>query len=64
MAGSVTKKTTMLVAGTQDKSKLNGYEKSSKHRKTEALIEKQVDIQILSESDFSELMGIELSRHE
>ena len=37
-----------------------GYEKSSKHRKVEALIEKGAEIQILSESDFSELMGVEL----
>ena len=46
----------MLVVGTQDKSKLNGYEKSGNRRKAEALIEKGVDIQILSESDFSELL--------
>ena len=64
VANSVTKKTTMLVVGTQDKSKLNGYEKSSKHRKTEALIEKGVDVQILSERDFSELMDVELLRQE
>ena len=64
VANSVTKKTTMLVVGTQDKSKLNGYEKSSKHRKTEALIEKGVDVQIFSERDFSELMDVELLRHE
>ena len=53
---SVTRKTTLLVVGTQDKSRLKGYEKSGKHRKAEALIEKGVDIQILSESDFSELI--------
>ena len=58
VAASVTKKITMLVVGTQDKSKLNGYEKSSKHRKTEALIEKGVDVQILSERDFSELITL------
>lgn len=58
VANSVTKKITLLVVGTQDKSKLNGYEKSSKHRKTEALIEENVDIQILSERDFFELMDI------
>ena len=49
----VSKKTTMLVVGTQDRKKLNGYEKSSKHRKAESLIYQGVDIQILSESDFS-----------
>ena len=60
VANGVTKKTTMLVVGTQDKDRLNGYEKSSKHRKAEVLIEQGVDIQILSESDFSELTGIAL----
>ena len=60
VANSVTKKTTMLVVGTQDKDKLNGYEKSSKHRKAEVLIENGVDIQILSENDFSELPGVAL----
>ena len=55
---SVTKKTTMLVVGIQDKCKLNGYEKSSKHRNVESLIAEGADIQILSESDFLELMGV------
>ena len=57
VANSISKKVTMLVVGTQDKSKLNGYEKSNKHRKAEALIETGVNIQILSKDDFSELMG-------
>ena len=48
----------MLVVGTQDKSKINGYEKSSKHRRAEILVENGADIQILSESDFYELMLI------
>ena len=61
---SVTKKVTMLVIGTQDKKKMKGYEKSSKHRKAESLIEKGMDIQILSEKDFSDLMGFELLRPE
>lgn len=52
----VSKKTTMLVVGTQDRKKLNGYEKSSKHRKAESLIDQGVDIQILSESDFYEVV--------
>ena len=55
---SVSKKVTMLVVGIPDKSKLNGYEKSSKHRKAEALIEQGVNIQILSECDFSELTRV------
>ena len=56
VAANVSKKTTLLVVGTQDRSKLKGYEKSTKHRKAEILIEKGVEIQILSESDFSELI--------
>ncbi len=56
VASSVTKRTTMLVVGTQDKSRLNGYEKSSKHRKAELLVEQGTSIQILSESDFHELI--------
>ena len=61
VAANVSKKTTILVVGTQDKSKLKGYEKSTKHRKVEGLIEKGVDIQILSESDFAELIGGDLA---
>jgi len=52
---SITKKTTILVVGTQDKSKLAGYEKSSKHRKAEELIKKGIDLKILSENDFVEM---------
>ncbi len=57
VAANVSKKTTILVVGTQDKSKLKGYEKSTKHRKAETLIENGVEIQILSESDFAELIN-------
>lgn len=39
---------------------MKGYAKSSKHRKVESLIENGVDIQILSEKDFSELIGFDL----
>ena len=49
---SVTKKTTMLVVGIQDESKLNGYTKSSKHRKAEEMISNGANITILSEQDF------------
>ena len=59
VVNNASKKVTMLVVGIQDGSKLNGYEKSSKHRKVEALISKGSEIQILSERDFSELMGID-----
>lgn len=53
---NVSKKTTMLVVGVQERDKLNGYEKSSKHRKAESLINQGVDIQILSENDFREIV--------
>lgn len=59
VATSVTKQTTMLVVGIQDKSKLNGYDKSGKHRKAEVLIEQGQEIQILSETDFREIAEIE-----
>ena len=60
VVSNVTKKVSILVVGTQDRKKLNGYKKSSKHRKAEALIEKGMDIQILSESDFPKLIGVDL----
>jgi DNA polymerase III subunit epsilon len=56
---SVTKDTTILVVGTQDTVKLAGYEKSSKHRKTEDLIQKGFPIKILSEKDFIEMCNSE-----
>lgn len=55
VAAGVTKKTTILVVGDQDISKLAGHEKSSKHRKAEALISKGRSIRILMETDFKEL---------
>ena len=58
----VTRKVTMLVVGIQDKSKLNGYEKSKKHRDAEAWIEKGENTQILSEYDFLELTGVDLPK--
>lgn len=48
----VTKKTTTLVVGDQDASKLGGEDKSSKHRKAEDLILKGVKIDVLTERDF------------
>jgi len=57
--GNVSKKTTLLVVGTQDSSKLAGYQKSSKHRKAEKLIENGSSIQILSEKDFVEMCNNE-----
>lgn len=52
----VTKKTTMLVVGDQDISKLAGKAKSSKHIKAEQLITKGQKIRIVKESDFKELV--------
>lgn len=57
VVGSMSKKVSLLVVGTQDMRKLNGYKKSSKHRRAEELIENGAEIQILSESDFSGLMA-------
>lgn len=51
----VTKHTTLLVVGDQDVRRLEGHEKSSKHRKAERLIEGGQHIRILSESDFIRL---------
>jgi DNA polymerase-3 subunit epsilon len=48
----VTKTTTMLVVGDQDLDKLNGHDKSSKHRKVEALISEGKPIRIVGEADF------------
>ena len=42
-----------------DSAKTGGYEKSSKHRKAEELIDEGVDLRILSEADF-----IEICNHE
>ena len=55
----VTKDATILVVGLQDREKLAGYEKSSKHRKTEKLIQEGANIKILSERDFFELINVE-----
>lgn len=53
----VTKKTTLLVVGDQDVSRLAGKEKSSKHLKAEQLITQGESIRILKESDFKELVN-------
>ena len=64
VTNSISKKVTMLVVGTQDKGSLKGYEKSTKHRKAEALTGQGVDIQILSEDDFLELVGVDAPTYE
>jgi DNA polymerase III subunit epsilon len=52
VASVVNKHTTLLIVGDQDIFKLNGHDKSSKHRKAEELMAKGESIRILSESDF------------
>ncbi len=59
VGNSVSKKTSILVVGTQDTTKLAGYEKSSKHRKAEELIQEGANIKILSEDDFIEMCNNE-----
>ena len=49
---TVTKKTSLLVVGDQDLSRLAGKKKSSKHRRAEKLQESGQSIRILKESDF------------
>lgn len=56
VSSGVTSKTTLLIVGDQDISKLAGNDKSSKHRKAEQLIAGGQTIRILKESDFRELV--------
>lgn len=55
---NVTKETNVLVVGIQDVDKINGFEKSSKHRKAEKLIEEGQEITIMSDLDFMKLIEI------
>lgn len=54
----VTQRTTLLVVGDQDIRKLNGRDKSSKHRKAEQLIASGQPIRILAESDFRHIVAL------
>lgn len=56
VTNSVTKKTTILIVGTQESFKLAGYQKSSKHRKAEEFLLNGVDLKIMSENDFRDLL--------
>lgn len=56
VADNTTKKTSILVVGVQDSYKIVG-EKSSKHRKAEALIANGQLIEILTEQDFLRIVG-------
>jgi DNA polymerase-3 subunit epsilon len=57
VADSVTKKITVLVVGDQDLRLTKGQEKSSKQRKTEAMIADGAPIRIVRESDFMMMVG-------
>jgi DNA polymerase-3 subunit epsilon len=56
---SVSRETTILVVGDQDIRKLVGHEKSSKHRKAEALIQGGQSIRIVGQGDFLKLVAID-----
>ena len=58
VVGSISTKVSILVVGTQNKHKLKGMTKSSKHRKAEELIANGHEVQIISESDFLDLLEI------
>ena len=58
VASGVNKKSTLLIVGDQDISRLSGHSKSSKHRKAESLISKGQNIRILGESDFLRLLDV------
>lgn len=61
VGSGVTKKTTILVVGDQDLTRLSGKNKSAKHRKAEDFILKGIPIRILKETDFKELVTQGLS---
>ena len=56
VGATVTKKTTLLIVGDQDISKLAGKSKSSKHIKAEDLIRQGFPIRVLRESDFQSIV--------
>ena len=56
VAPGVTKKTTILVVGDQDITKLAGHEKSSKHRKAELLVADGHRLRIIRETDFKAIV--------
>jgi DNA polymerase-3 subunit epsilon len=57
-SNTVSRKTTILVVGDQDISRLGGKEKSSKHLKAEELNEAGQEIRIVGESDFLAMVAI------
>lgn len=58
VANSVTKKTTLLVVGDMDVTKLAGHDKSSKHRKAEGMVAAGHPLRIIRETDFRELVAL------
>lgn len=58
VTNSVTKETTILVVGDMDVTRLAGRDKSSKHRKAEALISSGQALRIIRETDFKELVAL------
>lgn len=56
VSDGVTKATTLLVVGIQNKDRLAGYDKSSKHRKAEQLIAKGQNIRIITENNFLDMV--------
>lgn len=58
VAPNVTKKTSLLVVGDQDISRLAGKKKSSKHVKAEKLISRGQKIRVIKESDFMDLVRL------
>lgn len=58
VAGSVSKKVTILVVGDQDVERLAGHEKSMKHRRAEELIASGAPIRIMRETDFREFIRL------
>lgn len=59
VANSVTKKTTMLVVGDMDVTRLAGHDKSSKHRKAEDLVATGQPLRIIRETDFRQLVRLQ-----
>lgn len=58
VSDSVSRKITVLVVGDQDLRLTKGQEKSSKHRKVEAMIAEGEPIRIVRESDFMMMVGL------
>lgn len=58
VADSVSKKTTVLVVGDMDVSRLAGHDKSSKHRRAEELLTAGHNIRIIRESDFKKMVSL------